>query len=100
MLGHGCFFVMTGPVHGIQVFFLLPGVGTWIPRDPSTPRLRRALPLVRRSFSEGGQAGHDEAPNKAPNFMGCIRPVRELETMVSRRAQLRSGLGAGVRRDG
>jgi len=45
MLGHGCFFVMTGPVQAIQVFFLLPGVRTWIPRDPSTPRLRRALPL-------------------------------------------------------
>src|SRR5439155_6012828 len=28
-----------------------------IPRDPSTPRLRRALPLVRRSFGEGGKPG-------------------------------------------
>src|SRR5439155_1389314 len=74
MLGHGCFFVMTGRVQAIQVFFLLPGVRTWMPRDPSTPRLRRALPLVRRSFSECGQAGHDEGPNKAPNFMAASGP--------------------------
>ena len=46
--------------------------------DAPRPVYAKASPgspvLVRRSFSEGGQAGHDEAPNKAPNFMAASGP--------------------------
>src|SRR6266446_5532086 len=36
-------------------------------RHPSTPVLRRAFSVLgRRSFSEGGKAGHDELHHRAP----------------------------------
>jgi hypothetical protein len=51
--------VMAGLVLAIHVFDSeKKDVDAWL---PSTPRLRRATnSLARRSFSEGGKAGHDE----------------------------------------
>jgi hypothetical protein len=53
-------FVMAGLVPAIHVL-------NWASekdvdaRHPSTPRLRRAFSVLgRRSFSEGGKAGHDD----------------------------------------
>ena len=54
------FFVMAGLVPAIHV--LAAAEEDVDARHPSPPRLRRATnSLGRRSFSEGGKAGHDEA---------------------------------------
>jgi hypothetical protein len=52
--------VMAGLVPAIHVFLLCRNKDVDA-RPPSPPRLRRATnTLGRRSFSEGGKAGHDE----------------------------------------
>src|SRR5437899_9889101 len=63
------------PVQAIQVFFLLPGV-----RDVDTPRSVYAKaspgsPASPPKLWRRRQAGHDEAPNKAPNFMAASGPA-------------------------
>jgi hypothetical protein len=60
LLKHESVFVMAGLVPAIHVF-LACGAKDVDARHPSPPRLRRATSsLGRRSFSEGGKAGHDD----------------------------------------
>jgi len=57
--------VMAGSSRAIHVFFLQQQ-GRRGARHPSTPRLRRAFSVPRRrSFGEGGKAGHDGLQHKA-----------------------------------
>src|SRR5260221_8164180 len=83
---------MAGLVPAIHVF-LSQGCKDVDARHPSTPRLRRAFSVLgRRSFSEGGKAGHDGKRMQIPHVTRCspasIRtnsPVMLLDCAVARK---------------